>query len=412
METIVSLKGREILNAKGNPTVEAELVTSSGIHTYASVPSGASTGVYEAFELYDGGTRYDGHGTKVAANNISTVIHDALVGMDVTRQTAIDELLCALDGTENKSRLGANSILPVSLAVSRAAAISLGLPLFRYINTLYAMGPVRVPDIVATVISGGVFSPSGLEFEDYMYVLKGFEKFSDQLETLVHLRSHLEKNTNAKFGIVPEDGGALAPPLKSSEEAFDLMLESARQIGMEGHVSLGLDVAASELFDEASQTYAAGKDRSLTKKEMLERYVSLCKSYPLTLIEDGFEEDDFESFKDLLSFLPSIQVVGDDLFASNVSRIQTGIERNSANALLLKVNQIGTLSEALAAGRLAQSNRMDVIVSLRSGETEDDFIADLAVGIGAKQIKLGSPVRLERNTKYNRLLRISESLKK
>ncbi|MEA5032566.1 MAG: phosphopyruvate hydratase [Sphaerochaeta sp.] len=410
METIIGLKGREILNAKGNPTVEAELITSSGLHLFASVPSGASTGKYEAFELYDGGTRYGGRGTLTAANTISTSIRDALIGMDVTRQSEIDGLLCSLDGTANKSRLGANAILPVSLAVARAAASSMDIPLFEYINSMQAMGSMGIPDIIATVISGGVFSPSGLEFEDYMYVLGGFEAFSDQLEALVRLRRHLEKIVCGQFGVVPEDGGALAPPIRSSEEAFDLMLECARDLGLEDHVSLGIDVAASELFDEGTGTYSAGIGHRLSKQKLIDRYVALCEAYPLTLIEDGVEENDFDGFCEISTRMPSIQVVGDDLFATNVSRIQTGIEMKSANTLLLKVNQIGTLTEALAASRLAQSNGMDVIVSLRSGETEDDFIADLAVGIGARQIKLGSPVRLERNTKYNRLLRISENL--
>lgn len=409
-ETIIGVRGREILNAKGNPTVEAEVCTSGGGSFFASVPSGASTGAYEAHELYDGGTRYGGRGTRTAAHHISTIMQDALVGMDVTQQAAADELMCKLDGTPDKSRLGANAILPVSLAIAKAAARSLRLPLYAYIQTLYSVGSIAMPNIIATVISGGVFSPSGLEFEDYMYVLHGFSQFSDELEALVRLRRQLGINVESKFGPVLEDGGALAPPIESSEEAFSLMLESARQLGLEAHVSLGIDVAASELYDPKTGTYAIGKGRSLSKDSLIDRYVSLCNAFPLTLIEDGVEENDFPGFSEISSRLPHIQVVGDDLFATNVDRIRTGIAANAANTLLLKVNQIGTLTEALSASRLVHAHGMDVIVSLRSGETEDDFIADLAVGIGARQIKLGSPVRLERVTKYNRLLKISENV--
>jgi enolase len=408
MDKIVSLTGREILNGRGMPTVEVELTTDSGISVSASVPSGTSTGAYEAHELFDGGPRYRGRGTRKAASNVSTILQKKLIGMDVSRQSDIDQLMCDLDGTPNKSALGANAILPVSLAAAKASALSQKEPLYAYLHRLYEYGSMRLPDIVATVISGGVFSPSGLEFEDYMYVLSGFSDFSQQLEALSELRYQLGIEAKKRYGDILEDGGALAPPLSSSEEAFDLMLSVAGSLGLEQHVAIGLDVAATELFSSHDGKYKLGKNSVLTKEELMERYAYLCNAYPVGLIEDGLEENDFEGFNALKALVPGIQIVGDDLFATNVDRINKGLEFDSANSLLLKVNQIGTLTEALDASTLAQSNGMDVIVSLRSGETEDSFISDLAVGIGARQIKLGSPVRLERNVKYNRLLRIAE----
>lgn len=420
MDYIERVVGREILNARGKPTVEAELISKNGIRVVASVPSGTSAGKYEAYELYDGQKRYGGYGTRKAAANISEEISDRLQGIELTNQKAIDSILCELDGTDNKSRLGANAILAVSVAAAKAGAQEKQIPVYRYLaGQKYGVGSqLELPDIVATVIAGGVFSDSGLEFEDYMAIFHGFSSFRDELEALVSLRLTLERRLKEKYGVFPEDGGALAPPLENTEEAFRWILETANELGYKQHVSLGLDVAASELWNDAEQAYLLkrrkdGKslEEKVSSKKLAEYYQNLCKRYPLKFIEDGFEQDAFQSFAELRSALPGVQIVGDDLFVSNVKRLRKGIACHAANGLLLKINQIGTVTEAMEAAALAEKNGYDVIVSLRSGETTDDFIADLAVAVGAKQIKLGSPVRAERNVKYNRLLRIEEELR-
>ena len=407
-DRIRKVVGREILNAKGRPTVEAELVTEGGIRTVASVPVGTSRGKYEACDLYDGGERYRGLGVRTAVAHVSGCISDALAGSDVTDQQAIDCILLELDGTENKSRLGANAILATSVAAAKAGAAASGLEPYAYLcpgRTAY-----RIPDIVATVIAGGVFSTSGLEFEDYMLILRDFGEYPRALEALCAMRGLLEKRLAKRYGIFPEDGGALAPPCASSAEAFAEMLETADRLGYSKNVTLGLDVAASELYEPETGMYRLSNGRKLAAGELLDYYVSLCQDYPLTFIEDGFEQDRFEDFSRLTARLPGIQTVGDDLFVTNPARLKRGIAAKAANGLLMKVNQIGTVTEAIAAAQLAQENDMDVIVSLRSGETTDDFIADLAVAVGARQIKLGSPVRAERIAKYNRLLKIWDHL--
>lgn len=406
-DKIVKVTGREILNARGKPTVEAEVITTSGIRAIASVPSGTSRGKYEAHELYDNDKRYRGFGVKKAVNNINTVISDALCEMEVTDQQKIDNTMRDLDGTPNKDRLGGNAILAVSVAAARAGALASDMPLYRYL----AGGETRrrLPNIVATVIAGGSFSTSGLEFEDYMYILHDFKSFADSLEALSDMRSLLEKNLRKKYGDFPEDGGALAAPLSSSIEAFEEMLKAAREVGCEKQVTLGLDVAANELFDAEINKYKV-TNSIMEKEELIHYYMELSDKYPLTFIEDAFEQDDFDGFTMLKRQLPDIQIVGDDLFATNVERLKIGIQRDCANTLLLKINQIGTVSEAIAANDLARRNNYDVTVSLRSGETTDDFIADLAVAVQARQIKLGSPVRAERNAKYNRLLKIEQEL--
>lgn len=407
-DRIRCVKGREILNARGRPTVEAELVTEKGIRVTASVPSGTSRGKYEAYELYDGGTRYGGYGTRTAAANISGPIAQALKGHDVADQIGIDQVLLELDGTENKRNLGGNAILAASVAAAKAGAASQSVSTFRY---LLQPGVIpRIPDIVATVIAGGVFSTSGLEFEDYMLILHDFPGFPDALEALVAMRKQLENKLRAKYHDFPEDGGALAAPLSSTEEAFDYILGTATELGYRGKVDVGLDVAASELWDEKERKYRLYGGETYSGGELLAYYTGLCEKYPLTFLEDGFEQDAFADFAKLRARFPDREIVGDDLFVSNPKRLQRGIDCQAANAILLKVNQIGTVTEAVAAGNLARSNGMDVIVSLRSGETGDDFIADLAVAVGARQIKLGSPVREERNAKYNRLLHIWEEL--
>lgn len=403
MDRIKNIKAYEILNAKGNPTIESVVETTSGITASASVPSGTSTGKYEAYELHDGGERYDGKGVRKAVDNVNSIIAEKLRGMSLDSIENVDNVMIEIDGTENKSYLGANAILSVSVAVAKARAMVQKVPLYR---SLTNRENLFIPDVIATVISGGEFSPSGLDFEDYLYILHDFRHFPDELEALVMMRKKLEKNLKRKYGSFPEDGGALAAPIETTEEAFEMMLSTAEECGYRDNVLLGLDVAASELFDSNTKKYKVRN--GMNAEELATYYDDLIRSYPLTYIEDGFDEDDIEGFRLLTKYGKTIQNVGDDLFTSNVKRLEA--YHGAANGLLLKINQIGTVSEAIAAADYAQKAGMDVTVSLRSGETADDFIADLAVAVGARQIKLGSPVRAERNAKYNRLLRISEEL--
>lgn len=402
--TISKITGREILNANGKPTVEATIMTSNMLVAVASVPSGTSTGTYEAYELYDGGKRYGGYGTREASSHVSCEINEALNGMSLDNPAELDRKLIALDGTANKSRLGANAILATSVAIHKANALAYSKPVYK--SLIPQKTNYRVPDIIATVISGGAFSPSGLEFEDYLYILSGFDSFSDELEALVTLRKALEKKLKLHFGEFPEDGGALAAPLATTRKAFDVMLEVAQECGYEKYVSLGLDVAASEFYDADKSIYEFGN--GMDRVQLCDYYLELCREYPLTFIEDGFSEDDGEGFALLKKLRPDVQVVGDDLFVSNIERLKK--YASCANGLLLKINQIGTVTEAIDAANYAKESGLDIIVSLRSGETTDDFIADLSVALSARQIKLGSPVRAERNVKYNRLLQISEEL--
>ena len=403
---IEALRGREVLNSRGKPTVEVVMKCSNDTIVTASVPSGASTGKYEALEIYDGGERYRGFGTRKAAANVTEIIAPKLLGMDVTDQRRIDRALIELDGTKQKSNLGGNAILGVSMAAARAGAKALGLPLYRYLGGLRC---TRIPNVMSTVISGGAFSPSGLEFEDYLLVLDGFDSFADQVEAISGMRWHLEKDFKKRFGPVAEDGGALAPPLANSKEAFESMLNAARKVGCEDKVKLGLDVAANELYRKDKGIYEMTSG-DMEPEALLEYYQQLAADFPLIYIEDGFQEDDWNNFAALTAALPQLEIVGDDLFATNEDRLLKGIDLRAANTLLFKVNQIGTVTEALKTAQLATNNRFEIVASLRSGETNDVFQADLAVAVGAKRMKLGSPVRGERNGKYNRLMAIEEEI--
>jgi len=404
---IKQIKALEILSSVGRPTIQATVILNNGIQGVASVPIGTSKGKHEAKELYDGGSRYRGFGVRKAVNNINEYIAPKLVGRQVVRQREIDEFLIELDGTEDKRKLGSNTILAVSLAVARAGAKSVGLPLYRYIGGL---GANRLPVPLATVVAGGEYSSSSLDFEDYLLVLNGFEIFADAVEGLVETRYCLGEMLQEKFGTAPIiGGGAYAPPIKSTEEAFDIMLGAIEEAGFSKKILLGLDVAGSELYNEKNGRYRV-KGEEITAEELAEYYRDLARQYPLVFIEDPFQEDDFDSSSRLTSTLPKIQIVGDDLFVTNPARIQKGIEKKACNTILLKVNQIGTLSEACDAAFLAMSNNYATTVSMRSSDTNDSFIADLAVGLGAQQIKIGSPVSGERNAKYNRLLEIEGEL--
>jgi enolase len=374
------------------------------------VPSGTSRGGHEAFELFDGEERFQGYGVRKAVANVREMIAPALRGMSVLDLAAVDQRLMELDGTKDKRGLGANALLPVSVAAAKAAALAAGLPVYRYLG---GQAATRLPMPIATVIAGGKYSPSSLPFEDFLYIVEGFNSFRDALEALAATRERLGKILTGRFGTVPEVGGALAPPLKSPQEAFDFMLQAAKEAGYEGCMNLALDVAANELFDEAPNTYRLG-DKQLASQELCGLYLNLVDVYPLLSLEDPFFEDDFSAHADLVAKLAArnsrCKVVGDDLFATNPNRIAEGIRQKAATELLLKMNQIGTVTEAVLAGKTAQENGMAVTVSIRSNDTCDPFTADLAVALGADRLKAGSPVRAERNAKYNRLLLIDEEL--
>lgn len=403
---IKEIKALEILSSAGRPTIQAKVTLNNGIAGVASVPIGTSKGKYEAKELYDGGIRYRGYGVRKAVNNINQFIAPRMKGWEVIQQRAIDEFLIELDGTKDKRRLGSNAILAVSLAVAKAGAESIGLPLYRYIGGL---GAKRLPMPLATMIAGGEHSPSMLDFEDYLLVFNGFETLADAVEALMEIRCCLGELMTGKYGAIPcVTGGAYAPPIESTEEAFDMMLESVEKAGFSKRVTLGLDVAGSELFNENRRYKIRGKE--ITNEELSHYFEDLSVQYPLVFIEDPFHQDDFDSFAKLTSCLPHIQIVGDDLFATNPDRIKRGIKNKACNTVLLKVNQIGTLSEACDAALLAKHNNYEVAVSMRSSDTTDSFIADLAEGLGALQIKIGSPVSGERSAKYNRLLEIEQEL--
>jgi len=383
------------------------VITDDGVEGVASVPIGTSKGKHEAKELYDGGVRFSGYGVRKAIDNIHEYIAPKLIGRQVVHQREIDELLTEIDGTEDKGRLGSNAILAVSLAVARAGAESVGLPLYRYIG---GSGANRLPMPLVTVLAGGNYSPSLLDFEDYLLVLSGFEAFSDALEALVETYYCLGEMLKEKFEIVPNiPGGAYAPLINDTDEAFDIILGAIEKAGFSKKILLGLDVAGSNLYNEKNGRYKV-KGREITTDELAEYFMDLAKRYPLVFIEDPFQEDDFESFSRLTSALSQVQIVGDDLFVTNPTRIKEGIDKKACNTLLLKLNQIGTLSEACDAAVLAIRNNYDVTVSMRSSDTNDSFIADLAVGLGTLQIKAGPPVSGERNAKYNRLLEIEQEL--
>ena len=402
------VRGREILDSRGNPTVEVEIHTTSGIVGRACVPSGASTGAHEALELRDGDNRrYLGKGVLKAIDHVNNPIADAILGMDVRRQEEIDHTLLALDGTENKSKLGANSMLGVSLAVAKAAALESGLPLYQYIGGTHV---TRLPVPLMNVLNGGAHADNGLDVQEFMLVPL-LESFRESLRAGAEIFHQLKKILNAKgLATGVGDEGGFAPKLKSNEEALQLLTEAVGKAGYKlgEQIAFALDVAATELF-EGGQYCWEGK--SISSADLAGVYTSWAKKYPLMSIEDGFAEDDWKSWTDFTHNMgSSLQIVGDDLFVTNPKRLKRGITERSANALLVKVNQIGTLTETWRAVSLAQGAQFKTVMSHRSGETEDPMIADLAVGMRCHQIKTGSLCRSERVAKYNQLLRIEEAL--
>jgi enolase len=410
MTAIADIIGRQILDSRGNPTVEVDVVLEDGTVGRAGVPSGASTGAHEALELRDGGERWLGKGVEQAVEAINGEIFDALQGMEAEEQRRIDDTLIMLDGTENKGRLGANAILGVSLAVAKAAGESSGLPLYHYLGGVSAR---VLPVPMMNIINGGAHADNALDFQEFMIMPAGAETFAEGLRmgaeifhTLRKLLKEAGHNTNVG------DEGGFAPNLKSADEALGFVARSVERAGyrLGEDVFLALDVASTEFFKDGRYRLD-GEDKTLESGALAELYTDLIGRYPIISIEDGMAEDDWEGWCALTSAIGGrCQLVGDDLFVTNPARLQQGIDRGIANAILVKVNQIGTLSETLDAVGLAQRSRYNAVISHRSGETEDATIADLAVATNAGQIKTGSLSRSDRLAKYNQLLRIEEEL--
>ena len=410
MSEIISVLGREILDSRGNPTIEVEVKTSAGNMGRAAVPSGASTGAHEAYELRDGDKkRYLGKGVFKAVDHVREKIAPEVVGLNVYEQVYIDKVLRDIDGTENKSNLGANAILGVSLAVAQAAAKDAGLPLYRYVGGSQAC---RLPVPLMNVLNGGAHANNGLDIQEFMIVPTLNNSFAESLRAGSEIFHTLKKILNKKgLSTAVGDEGGFAPILKSNEEALELLMEAILEAGYEAgqNVFLALDVAATEMYqDGANYTWEKQK---ISGRELQGIYAKWCEKYPLVSIEDGFAEDDWDSWVSATAALGNhVQLVGDDLFVTNPKRLRQGLDKKAANALLVKVNQIGTLTETFEAVNLAQRNKMRTIMSHRSGETEDVIIADLAVALNCHQIKTGSLCRGERTAKYNQLLRIEEDL--
>jgi enolase len=412
MSTIIEVTGREIIDSRGNPTVEAEVVLSSGVTGRSAVPSGASTGEREAVELRDGDkSRYLGKGVREAVKNVNEVIGPRLEGMDATEQIAVDGEMLELDGTPNKSNLGANAILAVSLAAARAAAAHFGMPLYRYLG-----GPMAhlLPVPMMNILNGGAHASNNVDAQEFMIVPIGAEAFDEGLRIGVEVFHHLKKvlATQGLSTAVGDEGG-FAPMLPSNEAALEAVMAAIQQAGYGpgDDVAIALDVAASELFDNGQYVFKKGDGSRRAADEIIRLYEKWCTTYPIVSIEDGLAENDWDGWKALTGALGErVQLVGDDLFCTNTEILSKGIDENVANAILIKVNQIGTLTETLECIELARLNGYGTIISHRSGETEDTFIADLAVATGAGQIKTGSASRSDRVAKYNQLLRIAEQL--
>lgn len=410
MAAIVDVVAREILDSRGNPTIEVDVILEDGTVGRAAVPSGASTGAFEAVELRDGDkSRYGGKGVLNAVENVNETIANRIIDMDATEQREIDEMMLELDGTDNKSKLGANAILGVSLAVARAAAESVELPLYRYVG---GVNSCVLPVPMMNILNGGQHADSNVDFQEFMVLPVGAPSFSEALRwgaEIYHALKGVLKSKKLATGV--GDEGGFAPNLPDQDQAFDLLLDAIKLAGYEPgkQVFLGIDAAATEFFKDGKYVYSNGQ--SLTGEQQVAYLVQLANKYPLISIEDGLAEDDWASWALLTKELgDKVQIVGDDLFVTNVSRLQRGIDQKCANSILVKVNQIGSLSETLAAVELAKRNLYTSVMSHRSGETEDATIAHLAVATNCGQIKTGAPNRTDRVAKYNELLRIEESL--
>ncbi len=409
---IEQIIGREIIDSRGNPTVEAEVILSDGTSGRGAAPSGASTGAFEAHELRDGDeSRFLGRGVSKAVGNINNTINMALKGLDASDTALVDSSLIKADGTENKSKLGANAILAVSLASAKAAANFYGLPLYRFIG---GIDGVTLPMPMMNILNGGAHAANNLDVQEFMIIPKSAETFHDGLRRCTEVYHRLaailkQKGLSAGVG----DEGGFAPDLSGEAEAIELILEAVERAGYHPREDfvIALDAAASEWKSDSSDYFLPKKNSSRTTDELIAEWKGLCERYPIVSIEDPLDEEDWDGWKKITAELgDKIQLVGDDLFVTNPTRLKKGIDNSCGNAILIKLNQIGTLTETLSAIRLAQKNGYKAVVSHRSGETEDTFIADLAVAVNAGQIKTGAPCRSERTAKYNRLIRIEEEL--
>ncbi|MGA1845657.1 phosphopyruvate hydratase [Deferribacter abyssi] len=412
MTDIIEIYAREILDSRGNPTIEVEVITSGGYVGVAAVPSGASTGEHEAIELRDGDPeRYNGKGVLKAIQNINEIIADELEGINVLEQKLIDDILCDIDGTKNKSKLGANAILGVSLACAKAAANVLDIPLYRYIGGTFAH---QLPVPMLNILNGGSHADNNVDIQEFMIMPVGASSFKEALRMGVETFHSLKKVLNEKgYNTAVGDEGGFAPNLQSNEEAIEVILQAIEKAGYKAgeDIYLALDVASSELYKDGKYILSAEKQPEKSVDEMIEYYKYLVAKYPIISIEDGLAEDDWDGWKKLTEALGNkVQLVGDDLFVTNTERLQKGIQEHIGNSILIKLNQIGTLTETLAAIEIAKRAGYTCIISHRSGETEDTTIADLAVAVNAGQIKTGSACRTDRVCKYNRLLKIEDEL--
>ncbi len=412
MSSIIDIIGREVLDSRGNPTVEAEVYLESGVVARAAVPSGASTGVREAIELRDGDKkRYNGKGVLKAVANVNGEIADAILGLEASEQEFIDATMIRLDGTDNKSRLGANAILAVSMAAARAAAEESGLPLYRYFG---GMGAVQLPVPMMNVINGGAHANNNLDLQEFMIIPAGAPTFKEAVRYGAEVFHALKKIINAHgMSTAVGDEGGFAPKCESHEEAIELILQAIKEAGFEAGKDffLGLDCASSEFFEDGKYVMKKSSGKALTAQEWADQLEAWVAKYPIISIEDGMAEGDWEGWKMLTDRLgKKVQLVGDDLFVTNPRILKEGIEKGVANSILIKVNQIGSLSETFEAIEMAKRAGYTAVVSHRSGETEDATIADIAVGLNAGQIKTGSMSRSDRMAKYNQLLRIEERL--
>lgn len=413
MTIIMDVYAREILDSRGNPTVEVEVRLADGSMGCAAVPSGASTGAHEAVELRDGDAkRYLGKGVQKAVANVNEIIAREIVGVDAKEQAEIDNMLIKLDGTDNKSKLGANAILGVSMAVAKAAAKSLGMPLYSYLGGCNAK---ELPVPMMNILNGGEHADNNVDIQEFMIMPVGAVSFSECVRMNVEIYHNLKKVLQErKLSTAIGDEGGFAPNLKSNEEALQVIVEAIEKAGYKpgDEVMLALDVAASEIYNADKKEYFfAGENKSFTASQLVDYYAGLVEKYPIISIEDGLAEDDWAGWQVLTEKLgKKVQLVGDDLFVTNVSRLREGIEKGIGNSILIKVNQIGTLTETFDAIELAKRHGYTCVISHRSGETEDATIADIAVAVNAGQIKTGAPARSDRTAKYNQLIRIEEYL--
>jgi len=412
MSYIADIRARQILDSRGNPTVEVDVITENNLRGRAAVPSGASTGIHEAVELRDGDKQvFGGKGVLKAVANVNDIIADQLIGFPVNEQASLDARLIEMDGTENKGKLGANALLAVSMAVAKAAAKESKLPLYRYLG---GVNSTVMPIPLMNILNGGVHADNKIDYQEYMIVPMGAESFSDGLRWGVEIFHQLKTVLKKKgFSTNVGDEGGFAPDIQSNEEAIETVLQAIEAAGYKvgSQIGIAIDAASSEMFKDGKYKFYKSTGKELTSDQMVEYWVSWVKKYPIISIEDGMAEEDWDGWKKLTDALGrQIQLVGDDLFVTNTKILQKGIERGVANSILIKVNQIGTITETINAVQLAQSHGYTTVMSHRSGETEDTTISDLAVALNCGQIKTGSASRTDRTAKYNQLLRIEEQL--